>query len=96
MAKQVEGTVTNVTDAGDLQTDIIYEKWKDIPPDASTKVVVDGEHETFGLFPAVHDQPAMTFIAIADANQVLRLTLIGDSASSMLGVKAGARVVIKW
>jgi hypothetical protein len=38
----------------------------------------------------------MTLIAICDNDDPLRLHLVGDSASMMLGVRSGAPVRVTW
>jgi len=96
MSKSISGSVIEVTSNGDLVTDITTDKLKLVPRDESLKVIVDDEHETFGLFAADHQQPAMTLIAIADSDSSLRLHLVGDSATLMLGVRQGAPVLLKW
>jgi len=96
MSKTISGSVIEVTADGDLVTDITVDRLGSIPRDESLKVIVDEEHETFGLFSTEHQQPAMTLIAIADTVGALRLHLVGDSATMMLGVRKGAPVLLKW
>jgi S-adenosylmethionine hydrolase len=96
MSKTITGSVIEVTSEGDLITDISADKLDSVPRDESLKVIVDEEHETFGIFAADHQQPPMTLIAIADSADSLRLHLVGDSATMMLGVRKGAPVVLKW
>lgn len=91
----VSGKVVNIDDTGNLVTDIPSASLEGAPRDASLRVVVD-EHETYGLFPEDHSQPAMTLVAIVQAEQPLRIVLVGDSASDMLGVRAGANVEVHW
>ena len=95
MSGILSGKVVKIDDTGNLVTDIPSTSLAGAPRDASLRVVVD-EHETFGLFPADHTQPAMTLIAIANAEDPLRIVLVGDSASEMLGVRAGALVQVQW
>ncbi|MCY2974514.1 MAG: adenosylmethionine-8-amino-7-oxononanoate aminotransferase [Planctomycetota bacterium] len=96
MSKTISGNVIEVTPDGDLITDISVDQLSSVPRDESLKVVVDEEHETFGLFPADHQQPPMTFIAVLGSDDSLRLHLVGDSATMMLGVRKGAPVLLKW
>ena len=96
MSGKIEGTIVSVSDDGDLITDIEFPSWNSAPGDSSVRIVVDDEHETFGVFPSTHDQPVMTLIAIGDKDHPLRLSLVGDSASMMLGVRAGAPVRMVW
>ena len=96
MAERIQGTVVDVNGDGDLITDIDETKWAGIKRTFETKIVVDDEHETFGLFDSNHQQPPMTLIAIVDSQRPLRLHLVSDSASSMLGVRKGAKVEVLW
>ncbi|MDZ4849017.1 MAG: adenosylmethionine-8-amino-7-oxononanoate aminotransferase [Pirellulaceae bacterium] len=96
MSETIKGKIIEVTSSGDLVTDIGTVQLSKVPRDETARIIVDDEHETFGLFPADHDQPAMTLIAIAALDSPLRLCLVGDSASMMLGVGLGASVQVKW
>jgi S-adenosylmethionine hydrolase len=96
VASKIQGTVVQINSDGDLITDIAEEQLTGIDRSAETKVVVDDEHETYGLFDANHNQPSLTLIAIVDPKQTLRLHLVADSASMMLGVRKGAKVEIRF
>lgn len=96
VSRKIEGKVQSVTDEGDLVTDIEYASWSPMAAMEQVRIVVDDEHETFGIHPLDHQQPTMTLIALGESNQPLRLHLVGDSASMMLGVRAGARVQVEW
>lgn len=96
MSRRIQGKVTEVSANGDLVTDIVPSVWKEIPRSTETRVLVDDEHETIGIFEKDHQQPSMTLIAIADGDEPLRLHLVDDSATMMLGVRAGAAVEIRW
>lgn len=91
----LSGTVTEVDEAGSLITDIQVESLNGAPQDASLRIVVD-EHETYGLYPPDHTQPAMTLVAILQKAGPLKIELVGDSASAMLGVQVGAAVEVHW
>ncbi len=95
MSQTISGQVIEVDAAGCLITDILADQLEAAPRDESLRVVVD-EHETFGLYPSQHDQPEMTLIAIVDQTGPLRIVLVGDSASAMLGVRVGAPVQVFW
>ncbi len=95
MSRSLQGKVVEIDATGNLVTDIAAEHLAGAPHDASLRIVVD-EHETFGLFPLEHNQPAMTLVAIADETGPLRILLVDDSASTMLGVRVGAPVVVQW
>ncbi len=96
MSRRIQGKVVEVTASGDLLTDIGPKVWGEIPRSTETRVLVDEEHETVGIFGSDHQQPAMTLIAIAEGPDPLRLHLVEDSAAMMLGVRAGASVEIRW
>ena len=96
MAKKIQGTVVEVNAGGDLITDISEKQLADVARTAETKIVVDDEHETFGLFDLKHDQPSLTLIAIVEPEKTLRLHLVDDSATMMLGVRKGASVKVLW
>ena len=96
VAGKIQGTVVEVNESGDLITDIVADKLSDVKRSPETKIVVDEEHETFGLFEPDHNQPAMTLIAIVEEQKPLRLHLVSDSAAMMLGVRKGASVQVIW
>ena len=54
------------------------------------------EHETVGLFTAGHSEPEMSFLALLGDSGFLELTIVGDSAKMMLGVRVGERVSVQW
>lgn len=96
MSRRIQGKVVEVGANGDLITDIAPKDWRDIPRSSETRVKVDQEHETVGIFGNDHGQPSMTLIAIADGEGPLKLHLVDDSASIMLGVRSGASVEVCW
>jgi len=96
VADKIQGKIIEVDPQGDLITDIGHDQWDRIGRTSETKVIVDKEHETFGLFEPDHRQPPMTLIAIVEPQKPLRLHLVSDSASMMLGVRAGASVEVDW
>lgn len=95
MAATLSGKVVEVDAAGNLLTDIAVQRLKEAPQDTSLRIVVD-EHETYGIYPAQHSQPAMTLVAVAGDEGAMRIELVGDSASAMLGVQVGAAVEVHW
>lgn len=95
MAAKLTGKVVEIDEAGNLVTDVSAEVLAGAPHDSSLRIVVD-EHETFGLFPLEHNQPAMTLVAIADKNGSVKIILVADNASAMLGIRIGAPVEIHW
>ena len=96
MASKIQGTVVQVSSDGDLITDIAEEQLVGVGRTTETKIVVDNEHETYGLFDSNHNQPSMTLIAIVEPQRTLRLHLVSDSAAMMLGVNEGASVEVHW
>lgn len=96
MPVSIKGKVTEIDSNGSLVTDIQAALLAEAPRDDSVRIMVD-EHETFGIFGQDHGQPAMTLIAIlSEPTGALRIELVGDSASAMLGVRAGAPVEVLW
>ncbi len=93
MAK-IQGTITAVSEAGDLITSITPAQLAAAPRDQRTSISCGG-HQTIGLFPPDHKEPEMTFLAIVD-DEALRLTIVGDSARIMLGLRTGEAVVVEW
>lgn len=94
MAAKLSGKVVEIDAAGSLVTDIPPGELDGAPRDASLRIAVE-EHETFGLYPKDHSQPAMTLVAVLDDDQ-LKVTIVGESASVMLGVQVGAPVEVNW
>lgn len=95
MAQTVTGRVVEVDESGNLITDIYRDRLAGAPTNETLRVIVD-EHETYGIYPPQHAQPSMTLIAIMADSTPLTIVLVGDSASAMLGVRAGAPVKVEW
>lgn len=95
MTAKITGKVVEIDAAGNLVTDVSAERLTGAPRDASLRIVVD-EHETFGLYPLEHNQPAMTLVAVADQIGTVKIILVEDSASAMLGIRVGAPVEVHW
>jgi S-adenosylmethionine hydrolase len=95
VAARLVGSVVEISPTGDLITDLGYDEIVSMGHNGETRVIVDEEFETLGIFDADHKQPDMTLIAVLETGQPLRLSLVSDSASMMLGVKKGARVEIR-
>jgi S-adenosyl-L-methionine hydrolase (adenosine-forming) len=96
MANSISGSVIDIDSNGDLITDISTSKLGGAPRDERLRIIVDDEHETLGLFPPDHGQPSMTLIAVESSDSSIRLHLVDDSATMMLGVRKGASVTLKW
>ncbi len=95
VAAKLTGKVVEIDGEGNLVTDVSARDLAGAPHDSSLRIVVD-EHETFGLYPLDHKQPAMTLVAITDNVGAVKIILVEDSASAMLGIRVGAPVEVHW
>ena len=95
MSGKVQGQVVAISDSGDLITDIDAEQLVHAPRDERLQVKCD-EHVTQGLFDANHREPPMTFLAVIGTDGKLHLSIVGDSAAIMLGIRPGETVVLEW
>ena len=95
MVERVEGRVVSVTDSGGLVTDISAEQLREAPTDERVRVQCE-DHFTLGLHRPDHSEPEMTFLAVLSEGEDLLLEIVGDSASMMLGIRVGDRVVVEW
>ncbi len=85
----------SISEQGDAITDIAVESLQGVPLDESVSIHCEG-HVTSCIFPAEHDQPAMTFLALQGTSGYLELTLVGDSVQAFLGIRPGSDVMLKW
>ena len=95
MPRSIEGKVVSVSEGGNLVTDIPCAALAEAPRDSAVSIRCD-EHETVGLFTAGHSEPEMSFLAMLGDSGFLELTIVGDSAKIMLGVRVGERVSVQW
>ncbi len=95
MPGKIEGTVISISESGNLVTDITAEQLRDAPRDESVTIRCD-EHETQGIFTPDHQEPESTFLALLGPEGRLELEIVGVSASIMLGIRVGEKVVVKW
>lgn len=95
MPGNVQGQIVSFTADGQAVTDISVDRLASAPRDISCTIHCD-EHQTAGLFPATHSEPAMTFLAILGQEGFLELAIVGDSAKLMLGLRVGDKVSVKW
>ena len=95
MPSQITGKVVAISSEGNLITDISADRLRGAPRDGRVTVCCD-EHETQGIFDAHHSEPPSTLLALIGAGGVLELTIVGDNASTMLGVRQGELVVVMW
>jgi len=91
----VQGKIVSFTADGQAVTDIAVDRLVSAPRDISCTIHCD-EHQTAGLFPPNHTEPAMTFLAILGEGGFLELAIVGDSAKLMLGLRPGDKVSVKW
>ena len=94
MAGKIEGKIVAYGESGNLVTDIAHDRLQDAPREGIT--VACDEHETIGIFPADHPEEPFTLLAILGPSGCLELTIVGESAQAMLGVRIGEKVVVKW
>ena len=95
MPGKIDGKVVAITEEGNLVTDISADQLAEVPRGDQVLVRCD-EHETVGIHPADHDEPEFTFLATLGPSGCLELSIVGESASSMLGIREGEAVLIKW
>lgn len=95
MPGKIEGTIVSMSEAGNLVSDIPCAALRAAPRNTSVTVRCD-EHETVGLFTSDHREPKFSLLALLGESGFLELTIVGDSAQAMLGIKPGARVSVQW
>ena len=95
MPRSIEGKVVSIGEGGNLVTDIPCAALAEAPRDSAVSIRCD-EHETVGLFTPGHSEPEMSFLAMLGDSGFLELTIVGDSAKIMLGVRVGERVSVQW
>lgn len=95
MPRRIEGKVVSISECGNLVTDITCAALADAPRDSTVSIRCD-EHETVGLFTSGHGEPELSFLALLGDSGFLELTIVGDSAQMMLGIRPGERVNVQW
>ncbi len=95
MSNTIEGHVAEVNQSGDLVTDISVAALAQVPRDDSVAVCV-GPHETIGIFSPEHQEPESTMIAITGSSGNLEIGIVGMNMSEMLGIRPGAKVLVRW
>ena len=95
MAGKLKGEVVSVAETGNLITDICADQLADVPRDESVVIKCDG-HATAGIFPADHEEPPFTFLAVLGEGGRLELCMVGESASKFLGIKPGSQITLAW
>jgi len=91
---QIEGKIVAYSESGDLISDLANERLRDVPHAMAT--IACDEHETVGIFAADHPEEPLTLMAVLGKGGSLELTIVGENAKAMLGVRIGEKVVIKW
>ena len=92
---KLEGKIVSITAEGDVVSDITAEQLRLVPRGEQTSIVCD-EHETRGIFSPEHQEPACTLLAILNPAGQLQLTIVGDSARDMLGLRVGMPIELSW
>ncbi len=95
VAHRIAGEVVEVDSFGNLITSITRDMLQGVPTDETVTITCD-EHQTNGIFNAYSDQPPMTLIAVVGSGDRLELAIVDESATMMLGVRAGTPVVVTW
>ncbi len=95
-SNKIEGAVESVDSFGNLITNIPEDALANVPRGEEEVAIYCDEHETRGIFGTYSDQPEMTLIALVGSSGRLELAIVGENASLMLGVQAGAPVKITW
>lgn len=95
MPAKIEGTVVSFGEDGNLVTDIPCAALAAAPRGGTVTIRCD-EHETSGLFAKDHDEPEFSLLALLGESGFLELTIVGDSAQAMLGIRPGERVSVQW
>lgn len=95
MSVRIVGSVSSISESGNLVTDITADQLVGVPRDERVSVRCD-DHETNGIFELGHEQPAMTLIALVGQSNCLEMEIVGESARMMLGVSTGQKVEVCW
>ena len=95
MPGKIEGKVASYSESGNLVTDIAHDRLRDVPRDNTVAITCD-EHQTVGVYAADHPEEPFTLMAILGDSGCLEITIVGESAKAMLGVRVGEKVVVKW
>lgn len=95
MAGQIAGKIVAYSESGNLVSDIVNERLAGAPRGEEVTVTCD-EHQTVGIYAADHPEQPFTLMAILGTSGNLELTIVGESAKAMLGVRIGEAVTVKW
>lgn len=95
LSNRIDGQVSSCSASGNLLTNIANDSVAGLVGDENISVKF-GPHETLGIFPADHGEPDATLVASLGGNGFVEIEIVGVSLSDMLGIKAGAEVIIAW
>ena len=95
MPGQLQGKIVAYSESGNLVSDIAGDQLAGVPRGEEVTVTCD-EHQTVGIYPADHPEEPFTLLAILGPSGCLELTIVGESAKAMLGVRLGEAIVLKW
>jgi S-adenosylmethionine hydrolase len=95
LAGQIPGKIVAYSESGNLVSDIGNERLAGVPRGEDVAVICD-EHQTVGIYAADHPEEPFTLMAILGSSGSLELTIVGESAKAMLGVRIGEKIVVKW
>ncbi|HZN35174.1 MAG TPA: SAM hydroxide adenosyltransferase [Pirellulaceae bacterium] len=95
MPGQLQGKIVAYSESGNLVSDIAGDQLAGVPRGEEVTVTCD-EHQTVGIYPADHPEEPFTLLAILGPSGCLELTIVGESAKAMLGVRLGEAIVVKW
>jgi S-adenosylmethionine hydrolase len=92
---QIQGKIAAYGESGNLVSDIGNDRLANVPRGEEVTVTCD-EHQTVGIYAADHPEEPFTLMAILGASGCLELTIVGESAKAMLGVRLGEAITVRW
>jgi S-adenosyl-L-methionine hydrolase (adenosine-forming) len=92
---RIDGAVLEIDSFGNIITNITAEMLAGRPTDKRACIACN-IYETWGIYHTYAEQPQGTLCAVIGSNGRLELAIVGDNASTRLGLKAGMPVVIAW
>ena len=95
MPGQIQGKIASYSESGNLVSDIRNDQLAHAPRGEEVTVTCD-EHQTVGIYAADHPEEPFTLMAILGKSGCLELTIVGESAKAMLGVRVGEVITVKW
>ena len=92
---RIVGQVSEIDSFGNLITNISADLLAGRPTDERACVICS-IYETWGIYRAYGDQLRGMFVAVVGSSNRLELAVVGDNASSRLGIRIGMPVTIAW